>query len=245
MITPSSGSTPIWRWLVSHVATWCLVACFANVTLAAHQFHATTAELEWNGESGWFEVSLKLPGLVIEDELSRLQQRRINLETTPDGEQLLQDYVRSRFQLTAGNHESCEFQWIGMEVDVRHVWVYFEIRPGQPAVATPDPASDPASNATQPPPISSIRTTNTTAADVKSLPFQDLKVTCRLLETRTDQVNLVNARCSNHRAALHLTAEQPEGVLDFTTNPAALLPRGWSIERTENPPSVQPNELQR
>lgn len=245
MITPSTDSAPAWRWLVTQAVTWCLVACFANVTLAAHPFHATAAELEWNGESGWFEVSLKLPGLVIEDELSRLQQRRINLETAPDGEQLLQDYVKSRFQLSAGNHETCEFQWIGMEVEVRHVWVYFEIRPGQPAVATPDPASAAASKAPQPPANSSIRPTNAPNGDLKTLPFQDLKVTCRLLETRTDQVNLVNARCGSHRAALHLTAEQPEGLLDFTATPAALLHRGRSFERTENPPSVQPSELPR
>ena len=39
---------------------------------AGHPFHSTFTEMEWNLDSGRFEVALQLPGLQIDAELSRL-----------------------------------------------------------------------------------------------------------------------------------------------------------------------------
>lgn len=75
-------------------------AAVAGGQASAHPFHATAAEVEWNSETACFEVALQLPGLVMEEELSAIHQRRVNLETTTDAEQLLQRYIVDRFQLS-------------------------------------------------------------------------------------------------------------------------------------------------
>ena len=85
---------------------------FANM----HPFHSTLAELEWNPKSSVFEVSLQMSGVEIEDELSRLHGRRINLESTDGAESLLEDYVREHFRVTDTTHPSCEIRWVGIEV---------------------------------------------------------------------------------------------------------------------------------
>ncbi len=201
------------------MAVCCVLMFPADVVLAGHPFHATSAELEWNAKSQWFEVALKLPGLVIEDELSRLHQRRVNLETTADGEQLLQEYVTSRFLMTDRDHAACEIRWVGMEVEVRDVWAYFEIRP-QGAVVNEQPASTSTGGGFEKP----------TAEGTAALPFRELKVSCRLLETRVGQVNMVTLRAGTQRASLHLAAEQWERAVEFGAANEKLL-RGWSVER--------------
>jgi len=196
-----------------------MLMCPAGVVLAGHPFHATSAELEWNAKSQWFEVALKLPGLVIEDELSRLHQRRVNLETTADGEKLLQDYVTTRFRMTDRDHASCEIRWVGMEVEVRDVWAYFEIRP-QGDVVKDLPASPAAVGAVE----------SSSAGGAVAQPFHDLKVSCRLLETRVGQVNMVTLRAGAQRASLHLTVDEWEQAVDFSAANGKSL-RGWSVER--------------
>ena len=94
---------------------------------AGHPFHSTFTEMEWNSESRRFEVALQLPGLQIDDELSRLHERHINLETTEDAEQLLQKYIKSRFEVTGRGLDQCQLHWVGMEIDARNVWAYFEM----------------------------------------------------------------------------------------------------------------------
>ena len=151
---------------------------------AGHPFHSTFTEMEWNSESRRFEVALQLPGLQIDDELSRLHERHINLETTDDAEQLLQKYIKSRFEVTGRGLDQCQLHWVGMEIDARNVWAYFEME-----LLSSNAAVGAASRASMP---------------------EGLNIDCRfLVDSLPGQVNLITLINGTHRATAQLTADQP------------------------------------
>lgn len=88
----------------------------------AHPFHTTTAEIEYNRQSGRFEVSLKVPAADLEEALTRetLQVakamqggggreatqtagslQRVTLAETPEVERLIVAYLKTHFFLTS------------------------------------------------------------------------------------------------------------------------------------------------
>lgn len=175
----------------------CLLLCggllLAQVTAvtaaghsAAHPFHATAAEVEWNSETRCFEVSLQLPGLVMEEELSALHQRRVNLETTADAERLLQKYVAERFQLSGRGFAKCRLEWVGMEVEVKNVWAYFELHP--------ETAGGPVTD---------------------EISVKQLQADCQLLISREGQVNLISVSSGKARGTAHLTAQETSAAIRF------------------------------
>jgi hypothetical protein len=166
----------------------------AGCSVAAHPDHATAAEVEWNAETGCFEVSLQLPGVVLEEELSALRGQRVNLETTPQAEQLLQQYVEARFQLSGREFSRCRMQWVGMELELKHVWAYFELRPE---------AGD--------------------RLPVGVQPALQLQATSSLLASREGQVNLLSLTVGTARGTAHLTSQQSTAAVQFERGRAVLL----------------------
>ncbi len=190
---------------------------------AGHPFHSTYTEMDWNQVSGRFEVVLQLPGLQIDDELSRLHKRRINLETAEDSERLLQEYIKSRFSVTGKGLDQCRLHWVGMEIDGRNVWAYFEVElsggdvqgvsviPSQPQIerapmrgvsSSPDGTSiDPKDSVKDATPVSVLH---------HSMP-EELTIECRfLVDSLPGQANMITVVDGPHRATTQLTADQPE-----------------------------------
>ena len=200
---------------------------FAVRGLASHPLHTTYSEMEWNPETRRFEVALQLPGFVIDEELSLIHQQRINVETAKNAEKLVEDYVRSRFQVTTDSLKGCRLHWLGMEVEVRDVWVYFEVEPTKkvPATKLDSPGSGTeesgATKAERPVPTPSSakedpRATSTGEQSVSRLIPDESMLTglkirnALLIDGRPDQVNLVNVTIHRRLSSLNLTAEQPE-----------------------------------
>ena len=167
--------------------------CISGNSAGAHPFHSTLAEMEWNARSGVFEVSLQFSGVEIEDELSSLHGRRISLETTPGAEQLLRDNVEQRFRISDATRRSSRVRWVGMEVQVRYIWAYFEIELKQ-----------------------SEEQGNEKSPKVSSCEFDGLRVHCTLLTaSRPEQVNLVNLTSGDKSGSVHLTRDQPEARIEL------------------------------
>ncbi|MBL8814751.1 MAG: hypothetical protein JNL58_01885 [Planctomyces sp.] len=157
----------------------------AAPTHAAHPFHSTSTEMEWNPESRRFEVALQLPGLQIDEELSRLHKRHINMESTTDAEQLLEKYIKTKFEVTGKGLDQCQLHWVGVEIDARNVWAYFEVE----LLPTPPVAQ---------------------RSPQRSMP-EELNVECRyFLDSHEGQVNLITVINETHRASAQLTADQPK-----------------------------------
>ena len=190
---------------------------------AGHPFHSTFTEMEWNRDRGLFEVALQLPGLQIDDELSRLHKRRINLETAEDSERLLQEYIESRFSVTGKGLDLCQLHWVGMEIDARNVWAYFEVElssrdmhgtsliPTKPQVErTPMQGvslrPDRTSIDSKDPPVPNV---TADAVLLHSMP-EELTIECRfLVDSLPGQVNMITVVDGPHRATTQLTSDQP------------------------------------
>ncbi len=205
---------------------------YAVTNLASHPLHTTYSEMEWNPETLRFEVALQLPGFVIDEELSRIHGKRINVETAENAEKLVEDYVRSRFRVTTDRLQECQLHWVGMEVEVRDVWVYFEAQPIEKSESSRQESATPAtrdsetldakitpveSSPTKASPAGSESGTSHAGGKKRSGLIPDesmltgLKVwNALLIDGRPDQVNLVNVTIHRKLSSLNLTAEQPE-----------------------------------
>lgn len=82
----------------------------------AHPFHTTTAEMEWNAQTGRYEVSLKILLTDLEEALTRhaYQGRpagaRISCEQTPDIDARIVAYLKERFQLIPAAEAGSEIE---------------------------------------------------------------------------------------------------------------------------------------
>jgi len=87
---------------------------------AAHAFHASMAEIEWNADAHRFEVALKLDGPVLDDALSLRYGKRIKLETETESDALLHRYLAGRFHIRMTDRAlSAILHWVGHESE-RH-----------------------------------------------------------------------------------------------------------------------------
>ncbi len=98
----------------------------ASSTCYAHPNHIGVTEIEWNPTSGRFEVAMKLRVTDLEDAISVINKKRWRIETADDKEQQLKKYLKQHFSITLQNHKACRLHWVGSELLLHDVWIYFE-----------------------------------------------------------------------------------------------------------------------
>ncbi|MFN9717971.1 MAG: DUF6702 family protein [Planctomycetota bacterium] len=186
----------------------CVLVLFAWQTAdAAHPFHTTFAEIEWNAETHRFEVALQLPGMQIDEELSRIHKRRINTETTADAETILENYITNRFKITDKLHDRCRIHWVGMEVELRDVWVYFEVELLKATNETVSSGSDSKD------PSGVLKLVPRTE---RASSFEGLTLANRILtDVLAGQLNMASIIIGDQRASLNLTVEQTTCEVSF------------------------------
>lgn len=208
--TRERGIGVVWRKpsLKFRVVISCLMMLFTCQTAkASHPFHTTFAEIEWNAETQRFEVAMQLPGLQIDEELSRIHKRRINSETTAEAETLLEDYITNRFEITDKSHSECRIHWVGMEVELRDVWAYFEV----------ELIKSPTTPSAEPPSDDRVAPSNSEPKLQTASPFEGLTISNRILtDVLAGQLNMASIIVEHQRASLNLTAEQPRGEVSFS-----------------------------
>lgn len=96
---------------------------------AIHPFHVSIAEIEFNPKSGKLEIALRVWPEDLEKALNRAagKESEINLDSTPDLDQKIADYLKSKIQIKDPTGKSCPFTWVGKEIEIKHAWLYFEI----------------------------------------------------------------------------------------------------------------------
>ncbi len=112
-------------------------------TAAAHEYHASLAEVELNPESGRLEVALRVIPEDLEAALASEQGRTVRLETTVDVDALIVTYLESRFRVVGPSRKPQSITWVGKEVSHQAAWLYFEIPYFEIPVDSADPV-DPA-----------------------------------------------------------------------------------------------------
>ncbi len=129
----------------------CICATLAS-SLFAHPFHTSVAEVDWNKETGRWEISLRVHAGDMELALTKQHGRKINIESA-EAEKLVQAYLATRFQFLpqaeaeklkaaassvivkteAETKEAAkadeQFRWLGQEFEGNWMWLYFELAP--------------------------------------------------------------------------------------------------------------------
>lgn len=96
------------------------------VALADHPLHTTRATIEFNPDTGSFEVTLCVFPDDLSAAVSERSGRRIDVEKDNDLDELLRSYVDEKFKLRLGDHESQKLHWVGHELQTQQCWLYFE-----------------------------------------------------------------------------------------------------------------------
>jgi hypothetical protein len=93
---------------------------------AAHKFHASLAEVEYNAKERRVEIAVRLFVEDFEEALGKASGRRVRLDATPDVADLGAAYLRERLTITGPDGRALELKWVGMESKVDEAWVYLE-----------------------------------------------------------------------------------------------------------------------
>lgn len=117
---------PWWRFGPAVVAAW--IGVVGAATGAAHPFHVTLAEAEYNVESGRLEVALRIYNPAdLERVLGLIAGHRVDLEATPGVDRLIRDYLERQFVVESPDGRPAGLTWVGKEVDLKTAWLYFEV----------------------------------------------------------------------------------------------------------------------
>ncbi|MEZ6118807.1 MAG: DUF6702 family protein [Pirellulaceae bacterium] len=104
------------------------LALWVSHSAAAHPFHVSTAEANWNPESKMLEVAVKLDVLDLQNAVRQSSQTKVQITDVQAADALVQKYVRTRLQFRLGDKkELAEWTWVGYEVDLKSAWLYLEL----------------------------------------------------------------------------------------------------------------------
>ncbi len=81
------------------------------------------------------EVALKVWSADLEQALEARAGRPLDLEREPDFEELTASYLKEHFQVTDGNGAPAPPNLLGVELELKDAWLYFEVPLAQPAKA--------------------------------------------------------------------------------------------------------------
>ncbi len=104
------------------------VLLMAAPAAEAHSSHTSVAEVEWNETSQRFEIAMKLRIADLQDAISAKQGKRIRLHTGSPDDAVL-DYLTENFSVTFSEDQECRLRWVGKELELHDVWLYFEAQP--------------------------------------------------------------------------------------------------------------------
>ncbi len=97
------------------------------VSACAHPFHVSIAEAEYNSGTKTLEVALRVHPSDLEAALRRQTGEPIVLETSPNVDEEIIAYLRRTLVVTPRGEKPAKLRWVGKEIAVKHVWLYFEI----------------------------------------------------------------------------------------------------------------------
>ena len=118
-----------------------LLLCCASTLNAAHPYHVSRAEIQYNATRGVFEVALCVWPADLEKAIGTSSENRIDFEklSEADRDRLASKYVASKFTVRRPQNDSSQaeadveladpaaIRWVGSEVSLKQAWLYFEI----------------------------------------------------------------------------------------------------------------------
>lgn len=182
------------------------VLLFATSTCQAHPNHIGITEVEWNATTGRFEVAMKLRATDLEDSISVINKKAWRLENAKDLEKQLQSYLKEHFSITFQDHKSCRLHWVGSELLLHDVWIYFE------AESLPGKASTTVKTK-----VNTFDELLSTANDTDSNGQSVVIRNTTLMEIQPEQTHIVAMMKKGRRTTFVLNKKQPSAEFKGST----------------------------
>jgi len=118
------------------LVVFAVVGLISTCCVAAHPYHVSLAEVNWNPKSGNFEVALCLWPADLEKAIAIAQGKPIDLDKVDNLDELIERYVAKKFLLRrakpvggskAESIAKPTIRWVGHEKTIKEAWLYFEI----------------------------------------------------------------------------------------------------------------------
>jgi len=103
----------------------CLCLTAASAT-AWHPVHTTQAEVDWNRPDGTLEIALHLTPRDLETALTLHAGASVRLDKTDDLDAKTMAWLTENLELRNAKGKKALLTWVGMETDLRDVWLYFQ-----------------------------------------------------------------------------------------------------------------------
>ena len=97
-----------------------------NSQANAHKFYFSSTLVELNPETQSFEITVRLSADDLEMVLAERAKRKIEIDRSPDAEELTFAYIRDVLRLRAPNMQILALSWVGLETKVDTVYCYLE-----------------------------------------------------------------------------------------------------------------------
>ncbi|HEX8423318.1 MAG TPA: DUF6702 family protein [Pyrinomonadaceae bacterium] len=96
------------------------------VAAAAHKFHTSFAEADYNAKEASLQITLRTFPDDLELVLGKRNGKSVRLDRKQEAEPLLVAYLQETFQLKNAKGELVKLSWVGMDAGVDSAWLYFE-----------------------------------------------------------------------------------------------------------------------
>lgn len=116
-------------YILSLVFMACALTLPHGVTTAAaaHKFHTSFAEAEYNAKESSLQITLRTFPDDLELALNKRNgKKNVRLDRKQETEPLLIAYLQETFQLKNAKGETVKLSWVGMDAGVDSAWLYFE-----------------------------------------------------------------------------------------------------------------------
>ncbi|HLL16656.1 MAG TPA: DUF6702 family protein [Pyrinomonadaceae bacterium] len=108
------------------VAAFGLSLSHAVAAAAAHKFHTSFTEADYDAPRQSLQITLRTFPDDLENVLSRRNRKAVRLDRKKETEPLLVAYLQETFQLKNAKGEIVKLAWVGMDAGVDSAWLYFE-----------------------------------------------------------------------------------------------------------------------
>ena len=94
---------------------------------ASHRYHTSLTRMDYNDKEKSVEITMQLFTHDLIPMLERQAKKKVDLETTPNIDKLILDYVSKNFVLIDRNNKQRDPIWVGKELEVDIALVHIEI----------------------------------------------------------------------------------------------------------------------
>jgi hypothetical protein len=92
-----------------------------------HKYHTSLTRIDHNQTENLLEITIKVFAHDLLPTLNKRLSKKIDLENTPDIDQILQNYLAEKFVLKTRSGEEKKFQWVGKELETEVIRFYLQI----------------------------------------------------------------------------------------------------------------------